>query len=257
MRLAGLGRLPQREVAGVPLPARVGVLGVDHVVEPLEVLGAGVAGVVEGVVDDDSPGVGAVDEVVVRQPGAVADVAEHEVDPTARAPPDDLVRVGTLDVLAAELHPEAVTNDVLEQLAATPFVVLPLGALDDRLVDFVEGSDEDDGRPIVYLGWGSMPAPDPARMIELARAAGAQVLLLGMKMPPNYGPKYTTGFETIYATLAKQNRLPFVPFFLEKIALAPGMLQADGLHPTAAAQPAMLDAVWPTLLPLLRRAGKG
>jgi acyl-CoA thioesterase-1 len=96
-----------------------------------------------------------------------------------------------------------------------------------------------------------------ARMIELARAAGAQVLLLGMKMPPNYGPKYTTGFETIYATLAKQNRLPFVPFFLEKIALAPGMLQADGLHPTAAAQPAMLDAVWPTLLPLLRRAGKG
>jgi acyl-CoA thioesterase-1 len=81
--------------------------------------------------------------------------------------------------------------------------------------------------------------------------------LLGMKMPPNYGPKYTTGFETIYATLAKQNRLPFVPFFLEKIALAPGMLQADGLHPTAAAQPAMLDAVWPTLLPLLRRAGKG
>ena len=96
-----------------------------------------------------------------------------------------------------------------------------------------------------------------ARMIELARAAGAQVLLLGMKMPPNYGPKYTTGFETIYATLAKQNRLPFVPFFLEKIALAPGMLQADGLHPTAAAQPAMLDAVLPTLLPLLRRAGKG
>ncbi len=96
-----------------------------------------------------------------------------------------------------------------------------------------------------------------ARMIELARAAGAQVLLLGMKMPPNYGPKYTTGFETIYATLAKQNRLSFVPFFLEKIALAPGMLQADGLHPTAAAQPAMLDAVWPTLLPLLRRAGKG
>ena len=72
-----------------------------HVVEPLQVLGAGVTGVVEGVVDDDTPRARGVDEVVVRQPGPVADVAEDEVDLTARAPPDQLVPVGALDVLVA------------------------------------------------------------------------------------------------------------------------------------------------------------
>lgn len=95
------------------------------------------------------------------------------------------------------------------------------------------------------------------RIVELSRAAGAKVLLLGMKMPPNYGQRYTADFQTTYAHIAQKYRLPFVPFFLERVALEPGMIQADGLHPTAAAQPAMLDAVWPTLVPLLRRAAKG
>ena len=95
------------------------------------------------------------------------------------------------------------------------------------------------------------------RSIELARTSGAKVLLLGMKMPPNYGARYTSGFEAIYPALAKKYRVAFVPFFLESIALKPGLIQGDGLHPTAAAQPAMLDAVWPTLAPLLRRTSKG
>jgi acyl-CoA thioesterase-1 len=91
------------------------------------------------------------------------------------------------------------------------------------------------------------------KMIQLSKAAGAQVVLLGMKMPPNYGPRYAQGFERTFAELARKHRLPFEPFFLDKIALVPGMLQADGLHPTAKAQPAMLDSVWPVLKPLLKR----
>lgn len=91
------------------------------------------------------------------------------------------------------------------------------------------------------------------RMIVLSREAGARVLLLGMKIPPNYGPRYSQGFEQLFRDLARRYRLPFEPFFLEPIALAPGMMQADGLHPTAKAQPVMLDTVWPVLKPMLRR----
>ena len=91
------------------------------------------------------------------------------------------------------------------------------------------------------------------KMVLAAKAAGARVLLLGMKIPPNYGPRYSAGFEKMFAELARKHRLAFEPFFLEKIALAPGMMQADGLHPTAKAQPVMLETLWPALLPLLER----
>lgn len=90
------------------------------------------------------------------------------------------------------------------------------------------------------------------RMITLSKGAGAEVLLLGMKIPPNYGAKYSEGFEKVFRDLARQHRLAFEPFFLSKIALQPGMLQEDGLHPTAKAQPVMLDTMWPVLKPLLR-----
>jgi acyl-CoA thioesterase-1 len=90
------------------------------------------------------------------------------------------------------------------------------------------------------------------KMIEQSRAAGAQVLLLGMKIPPNYGPRYAQGFEDVFRELASRYQLAFEPFFLERIALEPGMMQEDGLHPTAKAQPIMLDTVWPVLQPLLR-----
>jgi len=91
------------------------------------------------------------------------------------------------------------------------------------------------------------------KMIDASKAAGARVLLLGMKIPPNYGPRYANEFESMYAELASKNRIAFEPFFLEKIALAPGMMQDDGIHPTAKAQAPMLDALWPALRPLLRR----
>ncbi len=91
------------------------------------------------------------------------------------------------------------------------------------------------------------------RMIELSRRAGARVVLVGMKIPPNYGLRYTQGFEQIFSDLAHQYRLPLVPFLLDKVALTPGMMQDDGLHPTASGQPVMLDNVWPTLRSVLSR----
>lgn len=91
------------------------------------------------------------------------------------------------------------------------------------------------------------------KMIDLSREAGAAVLLLGMKIPPNYGPRYASEFERLFADLAGRNELAFEPFFLDKIALVEGMMQEDGIHPTAKAQPIMLETLWPRLTRLLRR----
>lgn len=88
-------------------------------------------------------------------------------------------------------------------------------------------------------------------MIAYARGTGARVVLVGMRIPPNYGP-YAQKFEDIYTKLAKENQLPLVKFLLEGIADKPAMFQADGLHPTAVAQRRILDNVWPALKPLLR-----
>ncbi len=95
-----------------------------------------------------------------------------------------------------------------------------------------------------------------ARMVDLAGTAGARVLLVGMKIPPNYGTRYADGFERLFVDLARQRKLPLVPFFLDKVALAPGLMQDDGLHPTARAQPLMLDTLWPVLRPLLTAPSK-
>lgn len=89
-------------------------------------------------------------------------------------------------------------------------------------------------------------------IIRRSQQAGARVLLLGMRMPPNFGPVYTRGFEANYADLARQYRTGLLPFFLEPIAANRANFQADNLHPTAAAQPRLRDHVWPRLLPLLR-----
>jgi acyl-CoA thioesterase I len=91
------------------------------------------------------------------------------------------------------------------------------------------------------------------RMIDLSTAAGAKVLLLGMRMPPNYGPEYTLQFSRAYADLARDGKLPFVAFLLNGIALSPDLMQADGLHPNQSGQPKLLDNVWPALQVLLKR----
>ncbi|MGH8211977.1 MAG: arylesterase [Rhodanobacteraceae bacterium] len=88
-------------------------------------------------------------------------------------------------------------------------------------------------------------------MIRECRADGAKVLLLGIELPVNYGPQYRDGLRTIYAQLAKENQAALVPFLLQGIALDPKAMQDDGLHPTAAAQPRVLENVWPALAPML------
>jgi len=90
-------------------------------------------------------------------------------------------------------------------------------------------------------------------LIRLSREAGAKVLLVGMRIPPNYGPSYADGFHDLYGELARRHQLPLVPFFLDGIALDDSLMLDDGLHPNAAAQPKLLDQVWPKLKPLLPR----
>jgi acyl-CoA thioesterase-1 len=95
-----------------------------------------------------------------------------------------------------------------------------------------------------------------SRIIEQSRAAKAQVLLLGMMIPPNYGPRYGEEFRDMFAALAKKYSVAFVPFFLDKVALKPDLMQADGIHPNAGGQPQMLENLWPALKPLLVAPGK-
>ena len=90
-----------------------------------------------------------------------------------------------------------------------------------------------------------------SKMIDAAQAAGAKVLLVGMEMPPNYGPEYTAQFRGMFRELAEANGIPLLPFLLEPIARERDAFQADNLHPVAAVQPRLLGHVWPALEPLL------
>ncbi len=89
-------------------------------------------------------------------------------------------------------------------------------------------------------------------IIEQSQKAHAKVVLVGMYVPPNYGPEYTQKFHGLYGELSKQFHVPLVPFLLAGIEDKPDMFQADQIHPTQQAQPVLLDNVWPALKPLLR-----
>jgi acyl-CoA thioesterase-1 len=89
------------------------------------------------------------------------------------------------------------------------------------------------------------------QMIQLSTGSGAEVLLAGMRIPPNYGPQYADAFHRVYRDLAQEYGIRLVPFLLDGIALEEGHMQDDGIHPTPEGQAAMLDNVWPELEPLL------
>ncbi len=93
-------------------------------------------------------------------------------------------------------------------------------------------------------------------IVEEAQQARAKVVLLGMYVPPNYGPAYTQRFHALYGTLAKQFNVQLVPFLLAGIENKPEMFQADQMHPNQQAQTVLLDNVWPVLEPLLRRSSR-
>ena len=90
-----------------------------------------------------------------------------------------------------------------------------------------------------------------ASMIEQSQSAGASVILSEMRIPPNYGLTYTEKFNTLYTTLSDRYGATLLPFLLNDIALVPGLMMADGIHPTAEAQPLILEKVWRYLEPLL------
>ena len=122
------------------------------------------------------------------------------------------------------------------QLHSPEIVILELGANDGLR-----------GLPVSAL------RENLARMVQLAQATGARVLLVGIRIPPNYGSRYTEEFARVFPEVAQQYHLPLVPFLLDKVALDPALMQEDGMHPNAAGEPPVLDTLWPYLKPLLKK----
>ena len=94
-----------------------------------------------------------------------------------------------------------------------------------------------------------------AAMIAASRAAGAQVLLIGVQLPPNYGPLFTERFQAVYRELAREEGTALLPSLVAGIGTEQDLMQADGIHPNVAAQPLIRDRVWEALAPLLARDG--
>jgi acyl-CoA thioesterase-1 len=91
-------------------------------------------------------------------------------------------------------------------------------------------------------------------MIELCRQAGAEPVLFGMRLPPNYGRRYSDAFAAVYPQLSEQEKVMLIPFQLEELAITEGMIQEDGLHPTTLAQPIIKDVIKDYLEPLMKGA---
>lgn len=90
-----------------------------------------------------------------------------------------------------------------------------------------------------------------AKMIQMLQQAGSRVLLVGIQLPPNFGPAVSKAYDAMFPALARRYSTGLVPFMLERFALDESYFQADRIHPTAAAQPLILDTLWPKLRPLL------
>ena len=88
-------------------------------------------------------------------------------------------------------------------------------------------------------------------MTDLVKAAGAQPVIITMRIPPNYGPRYTRAFEQVFADAAEQSKATLVPFLFEELAVDAQMMQDDGIHPTAKAQPLLVEGFLPFLLDLM------
>jgi acyl-CoA thioesterase-1 len=93
-------------------------------------------------------------------------------------------------------------------------------------------------------------------MIQASQRAGARVIVVGVRLPPNYGPDYTSAFDAAFAELAKRHRTALVPFLFEGMAENLEMFQPDRMHPNEAAQPVLLETIWSVLGPMLKSARK-
>lgn len=115
----------------------------------------------------------------------------------------------------------------------------------DIVIIELGGNDGLRGTPVMVI------RRNLASMIRLSQASGARVVLAGMVMPPNYGDTYTDNFAAAYADLADDYDTAFIPFFMDGVALDPGKMQPDQIHPNAAGQPVLLDNLWPALVGVL------
>ena len=147
----------------------------------------------------------------------------------------------TYEVINASISGET-TDGGLTRLAGTirqikpTIIILELGANDGLR-----------GLPIKNM------RDNLSAMIQLCKKSGIRVLLLGMKIPPNYGVQYTEAFSQTYMQLGKQHHVALVPFMLESVAARPDLIQTDGLHPNALGQPIILENIWPELQKLLKK----
>jgi len=91
------------------------------------------------------------------------------------------------------------------------------------------------------------------QMLKLSQEVGAQLVLAGIQLPPNYGLTYTERFSSMFVELAEKHGAVLIPFILQDIALNPELMQDDGIHPNVAAQPVLLELVWTALQPLLKK----
>ncbi len=113
------------------------------------------------------------------------------------------------------------------------------------------GNDGLRGLPVANIKQNLM------QMVELSQAAGARVILAGIQIPPNYGPRYTGPFTSQYQEIAEDMQLPLIPFLIDGIPQQPELMQDDGIHPRAEAQGLVLENVWPVLAPVLKELGVG
>lgn len=143
---------------------------------------------------------------------------------------------------------QVVNGSVSGETTAGGLARLP-AMLDARQPDIVilelGGNDGLRGLPVTSI------RQNLERMIQLSQQAGAKVILAGIQIPPNYGPRYTGPFYALYEELANEYDLVLIPFLLDGIAEDPALMQDDGIHPTAEAQPMIVDIVWPVLQGLL------
>lgn len=162
---------------------------------------------------------------------------------------------GWVSLLQEKLHAQALSVEVVNGSVSGETTTGGLARLPAMLESYkpdlmileLGGNDGLRGLPVNIM------RANLAHMIDLAEEAGAEVILTGIQIPPNYGPRYTVPFFETYAELAEEKSLPLVPFLIDGIPQQPELMQNDGIHPRAEAQHMILDNVWPVLKPELER----
>lgn len=165
------------------------------------------------------------------------------------------VRYGWVALLAQRLeqrhlHYKVINSSISGDTTSGALARLPAALTRDRPAIVIVELGGNDGLRGLSL---TQMRDNLGAIIQLSRRHGARVLLLGVRLPPNYGPAYTAAFGQVYRTLARRYHVALVAHLLEGVAGHPELMQSDGIHPRQRAQPQLLDNVWPKLEALLER----